>query len=377
MFVTWLHRHPRQTDWALVLFTFATVAAETFRRHGGAAWVPFGVAAALPLLARRRYPLPVLAVGTAATIAAVLIWGAYAPFPAAIALYTVANRCERRPALAAGVVAVAAIGLALWGQAGWERGVIALGRSLPFVVAWVVGESIGIRRRYVEALEERAERLQRERAAEAARAVAEEQARIARELHDVVAHSLSVIVVQAAAAGDVFARRPERVREALRAIEQTGRSALDELRRLVGSVRGEAVPYAPQPGLALLDELAERVRATGLDVLVSVEGSPRPLPAALELSAYRVVQEALTNTLKHANASRAEVLVRYADGELDVEVRDDGRGVQDEPVEERHAGQGLVGMRERLGLLGGSFSAGPAEGGGFSVSARFPTAAPA
>jgi signal transduction histidine kinase len=248
-----------------------------------------------------------------------------------------------------------------------------LGRLLGFAVAWLVGDSIGTRRRYIEALEERAARLEREREAEAARAVAEEQARIARELHDIIAHTVSVMVVQAAAANDVFDSRPDRVRDALRAIEQAGRGALEELRRLLGGVRGDPAAYEPQPGIADLDELLAQIRTAGLDVAVTVEGEPRSLPPAIDLSAYRVIQEALTNTLKHAHATHADVRLSYGDEELDVLVRDDGVGGAASAV--NGSGHGLIGMRERLTLLGGSLSAGPTDRGGYSVSARFPLGA--
>ncbi len=198
--------------------------------------------------------------------------------------------------------------------------------------------------------------------------VAEEQARIARELHDVIAHNVSVMVVQAAAANDVFDTRPEKAREALEAIESTGRSALAELRRLLGVVRGDGAEFAPQPGLDGLDELVAQVRSAGLAVAISVEGAPRPLPAGIDLSAYRVVQEALTNTLKHAHASRADVALRYGEDTLDVEVRDDGSGNGNGGG----SGSGLIGMRERVVAFGGSLSTGPGAGGGFTVSARFP-----
>jgi signal transduction histidine kinase len=246
----------------------------------------------------------------------------------------------------------------------------ALGDIVPFAAAWVFGDSLRTRRAYTRALEERAERLERDRERESARAVAEEQARIARELHDVIAHNLSVMVVQAAAANDVFDSKPERAREALRTIEATGRGALSELRRLLGAVRGDGADFAPQPDLGQLDELIDQVRAAGLHVVLHVEGEARPLPAALELSAYRVVQEALTNTLKHAHASRVDVALRYRDDTLDVEVRDDGSGSGDGHGD----GRGLIGMRERVGVFGGSLDAGPAPGGGFAIAARFPSA---
>src|SRR5262249_2864466 len=347
MVVTWLVRHPRLTDWALALFALATVGGSAVRHGRPTLQIPLAVLACLPLLVRRSHPFAVLAVTTAATMALIAGWDAYNPLPAGIALYTVAERSDRRSSLVAGAVAVAALAVTLSPVVGWSRGYLIIGRLLPFAVAWLIGDSVGTRRRYVAALEERAERLEREREAEAARAVAEEQARIGRELHDVIAHNLSVMVVQAAAADDVFDRRPDRARQALRDIERAGRAALDELRRLLGSVHGDEASFAPQPGLALLDDLAGSVRAAGLDVTGRRPGSPRPFPPAIDLSAYRVVQEALTNTLKHAHASHAEVVVRYLDDELDLEIHDDGVGAAAAPG--NGAGQGLIGMRERLG----------------------------
>jgi signal transduction histidine kinase len=206
----------------------------------------------------------------------------------------------------------------------------------------------------------------------ARRAAGDEQARIARELHDVIAHSVSVIVVQASAADDVFDTRPDLARAALRSIEQAGRDALRELRTLLGGESpGDPDPTHPQPGLARLDELAEPLRLAGLDVVVQREGEAPTLPAGVDLSAYRIVQEALTNTLRHARATRAEVTVRFGPGAVELEVRDDGRGV---PLvaDVNGAGQGLVGMRERAALLGGTLEAGPLPGGGYRVHARLP-----
>jgi signal transduction histidine kinase len=192
------------------------------------------------------------------------------------------------------------------------------------------------------------------------RAIDQEQARIARELHDVIAHGVSVIVVQAAAADDVFDRRPDRAREALRSIDATGRATLDELRKLLAGVR----PH-DRPGLDRLADLVEPLRAAGLRV--DVDREPVPLPAGVDLSAYRIVQEALTNTLRHAHATRAEVLVRNDSGVLDLEVVDDGRGGVG-------VGRGIAGMRERAALLGGTVDAGPLPDGGFRVHARLPLA---
>jgi signal transduction histidine kinase len=197
--------------------------------------------------------------------------------------------------------------------------------------------------------------------------VLDERARIARELHDVVSHNVSVMVVQAAAGDDVFETHPEQAREALRAVEETGRRALGELRKLL-AVSDDGEGAAPQPGLARVDELAARVRSAGLEVALTIEGTPRAVPEALDLSAYRIVQEALTNTLKHAHASRAEVHVRYEPDALEVEVSDDGVG----PSGPTGDGRGLIGMRERVSLFGGELLADARSGGGFQVRARMP-----
>jgi signal transduction histidine kinase len=212
--------------------------------------------------------------------------------------------------------------------------------------------------------------VRRERQEEARRAVAEERARLARELHDVVAHAVSMVVVQAEA-GAAAGGPPERVVEAFDAIADTGRSALAELRRLLGVLRSpdEAAPRLPQPGVGELGPLVESVRRAGLPVDLRVEGEQRPLPAGVDLSAYRIVQEALTNSVKHAGAARAAVLVRYGEQDLQLEVLDDGRGPRPGTAA---AGHGLDGMRERAALLGGDLSAGPGAAGGFSVRARLP-----
>jgi signal transduction histidine kinase len=224
------------------------------------------------------------------------------------------------------------------------------------VGAWALGEAARNRRLAI--------------AEESQRAAGEEQARIARELHDVIAHSVSMIVVQAAAADDVFDERPDQAREALRSIEQAGREAMAELRRLLSAVRPgiESDSTQPQPGLDRLDELADSLRAGGLQVAVRRDGKPTDLPAGLDLSAYRIVQEALTNTLRHARATRAEVTVSYGADALEVEVRDDGRGAAANGT----GGHGLLGMRERAALLGGTLEAGPDRGGGYRVHARLP-----
>ena len=204
------------------------------------------------------------------------------------------------------------------------------------------------------------------------RAVSDERARIARELHDIIAHSVSVIVVQAGAAVDVFDSRPDQARSALRSIEDAGRDALRELRLLLGAVRPDATdsPSPPQPGLAQLEDLIAPLRAAGLEVVVLHEGTRATLPAGVDLSAYRIVQEAMTNTLRHARATVVEVTLRYGRGAIEIDVVDDGGSL---PVRARDtAGYGLLGMRERATVLGGKLEAGPTAHGGFRVHARLP-----
>jgi signal transduction histidine kinase len=318
-------------------------------------------AAALPLLWRRRWPVGVLAVELAVLIAVEL----HPPvgFPAfglLAALYTVASLRPRRVSLAA--AAATALSILPFAELTSWVGATRAGFQLSLcAMAWAVGEVVRLRRAELAALEARA-----------AHAVAEEQARIARELHDVIAHNVSVMVVQAAAADDVFDAHPHRAREALRSIEATGREAMTELRRLIGGVRGpeaEAQAMAPQPGLARLDALAEQVRAAGLPVTVTIEGAPRALPAGVDLSAFRIVQEALTNALRHARATRADVRLRYRPTTVAIEVSDDGVGP---PPGLNGTGHGLVGMRERVALLRGELELGRAPGGGFRVAARLP-----
>ncbi len=244
------------------------------------------------------------------------------------------------------------------------------------VGSWSLGDNVHTRRAYLAQLEERARRLERERAEEARRAVREERARIARELHDVVAHHVGAITVQAAGAEAVVEGDPARARAALRVIRETGRQALGEMRALLavlrsdeeGEMRGER---APQPSMAALDGLIERTHAAGLPVTLEIEGIARPLPELLDVSAYRIVQEALTNALKHAGPARARIAVRYGVDALEVEIRDTGTGPIC-PVDGVGGGRGLVGMRERVALFGGDADIGAAPGGGFVVRARLP-----
>jgi signal transduction histidine kinase len=331
----------------------ATVSVGNAAHHSTPRFaVPIALAGSLALLRRRQYLVPVLAIETA--LAAIFVaYGDFWLVPAvAVAIGTVAASEPRERSLQLTGLSVATLAVAgLIGPHQPAQGLI------PSAILVAVSWSIGDRKQAVD----------REREERSRRAVLAERARIARELHDVISHNVSVMVVQAAAGHDVFDTHPERARSALSAVEETGRRALAELRKLL-DVGEDGDGRSPQPGLARVDELAARVRSAGLEVALTVEGTPRPVPEALDLSAYRIVQEALTNTLKHAHASRAEVHVRYEADALEVEVSDDGVG----PTGSTGDGRGLIGMRERVGLFGGELLAGATATGGFLVRARMP-----
>jgi signal transduction histidine kinase len=324
-------------------------------RHHPALTVPLELVATLPLLLLRRRPLTVLGIVLVTEVIGDLAFHWSNPFPVWISLFTVARYKPRRTSLLAALATLAAVFVSHEVVHPWAD----LAKVLTVLASWVLGDTLRSRRRWLDEEQEQSMK----------RVALDEQARIARELHDVIAHNVSVMVVQAAAANDVFDAHPEKAREALRSIEDTGRSALTELRRLLGVVQTpEADAYAPQPGLGGLDQLVARVRAAGLPVAVHVDGALGDLPTGLDLSAYRIVQEALTNTLKHAGASRAEVGIRRTPTSLELEIVDDGvgNGSSEDP------GRGLIGMQERAGLVGGEVSAGPRAGGGFQVRARLP-----
>jgi signal transduction histidine kinase len=320
-----------RTDVALALVLGVACLQSAFDEQGlkepGWAVIALIELSVLPLAVRRSRPLAVLATTLAAAIAGDVPFDSFLIPGPVIALYTAAARCERGTAIAAAVGTALALLIPAAGAGGVSDAGFAAAMYAVFAAAWALGDNLRTRRAYLLELEARAERLERDREESARRAVAEDQARIARELHDVISHNVSVMVVQAAGA-DVFASRPDRAREALGSIESTGREALVELRRLLDVVspadRDNDSGLAPQPGLARLPELLEQVTAAGLRVELTVAGEPRDLPAGVDLSAYRIVQEALTNTLKHARASRADVTLRYADMSLELEVLDDG-----------------------------------------------------
>jgi signal transduction histidine kinase len=297
-----------------------------------------------------------------------------------IMLYTLAAYRPRRVSLIG--LAVCLVG-SIIGVVAWTSG-LDLYRKLAValvifsataLIAWVLGDSMRYRRAYYAALEERAARLEREADAQAQIAAAAERARIARELHDVIAHHVSVMVVQADGAGYALDGSPERARRALAAISATGRQTLTEMRRLLGLLRsGDArAELTPQPGLGQLRELVEQARAAGMSVSLTQEGAPYPLPEGAELAAYRVVQESLTNTRKHAGvAAVASITLRYDQDGLVVQVSDNGQG---DAAAGDGTGHGLAGMRERVEMYGGTVIAGPLpQGGGYRVTARIPAA---
>jgi signal transduction histidine kinase len=241
---------------------------------------------------------------------------------------------------------------------------------VEFGISWLAGYILRERAEQAEAAEERALHAERERESAARVAVAEERARIARELHDIVAHAVSVMVLQIGAIRHKLPQTQEDDKDALTGVERTGRAALAEMRRLLGAMRhdGQDIEWTPQPGLDGLDSLVEEVGRAGLPVRVHLDGDRFPLPRAVDLSAYRIVQEGLTNALKHAQASHADVTVRYGSNELQLEIRDDGRGA----TSTDGLGHGLVGIRERVKIYGGEMNAGTASGGGFVLSTRLP-----
>ena len=241
---------------------------------------------------------------------------------------------------------------------------------VDFAVAWVAGLAVRARAEQAEVAESHATQAEKERDAATRVAVAEERARIARELHDIVAHAVSVMVLQVGAVRHQLPDAMAEDRDALRSVEQAGRGALAEMRRLLSVMRrdGDGVELAPQPGLDGLDSLIKEIGRAGLLVELHLDGERFPLPPGIDLSAYRIVQEGLTNALKHARASHAEVTVRYAPDEVGIEVRDDGTGA----TPSDGYGHGLIGIRERVRLYGGEMTAGTTNGGGFTLSTRLP-----
>jgi signal transduction histidine kinase len=326
--------------------------------------VGLGVAAAR----RSRDPLPLLGLIFVFSVAALAMPIFAQPTNSGVfvflllAVYSAAAHTSGRRTLLAGAMTV---GIFVTAFVISDTGITAdamVFYSIVFVGPWVAGRAVRQRR-----LNERELQLEVGRAAAA---IVEERARIARELHDVVAHAISVMVIQARGGRRVFESEPADAREAFAVIESTGQQALDEMRRLVGMLRSgeETLPLAPQPSLKELGTLVEQVRAAGLPVQLAVEGEPRDLPPGVDLSAFRIVQEALTNALTHAGPARARVVLRYLADELELEISDDGPGTGDDVG----SGYGLVGMRERVSVYGGELQAGRQPGGGYALRVRLP-----
>ncbi len=393
-------RHPMAAD-AVVALVFAAAALlsvyanfEAARRFdplfdppGTVAIVIGMLAVAVPLAWRRRFPLlATIAVIVAFSLGRIVldpvepyitVWACW------LALYSAAAHGRPRwrtlvLGIAVGVIAAEVVrelfflgpdlkGLVL------TRSFLVAYNVVVLVFPWVLGAAIRSLRERERELAERAAELQREREENARRAVFEERVRIARELHDVVAHHVSVMGVQAGAARRVMDRQPERATEALSSIETSSRQAVVELHRLLGFLRraGDADEFGPQPGLAQLEDLIAQMVKGALTVDLVVEGDARPLPPTLDVSAYRIIQEALTNSLKHSGALTTAVRVRYRPASLEIEVLDDGRDGPGQPIV-GVGGHGLIGMRERASLHGGTLSAGPRPEGGFVVHATFP-----
>jgi signal transduction histidine kinase len=334
------------------------------------------VVAGSALALRRSAPLAVLATALAATVAIVALGDDPSGATVLIALYTTAALCELRvsvAALAATAATAATLSALTVDAPGREASatsgaIIAAGLSVGI---WALGAYAQTRRRYVRELQERAATAEREREQLARIAVHEERASIARELHDIVAHSVSVMLVGVRGARDVLRSAPETAEETLARVERSGEQSLAELRRILALLREpeQTAESHPQPSLAELNELVASYRAAGLPVRLEMIGEPLPLPGGVELSVYRIVQEALTNTLKHADPSNVTVTLAFRDARLELEVADDGT-----PTTPGSAttGQGIIGMRERVALLGGELQTGPREGGGFRVAAQLP-----
>jgi signal transduction histidine kinase len=338
--------------------------------------IPTVAVLVLPLFARRRFPFAAPAAYWLLAIAISFGDGLLLAFIGSLGVVGLASAFllgNLRSPLKAGVgliIVLAGIVIVVYNIPGPQTVGDFVFIPLRFVVAWVAGYALRERAEQAEAAEERASRAEREREAAARVAVAEERARIARELHDIVAHAVSVMVLQVGAVRHKLPDSLAEDRDALRGVERAGRTALAEMRRLLAAMRreGDEAELVPQPGLDGLNSLLDDIGRAGLPVQLHVDGQPVALPRGIDLSAYRIVQEGLTNALKHAHASDADVSVRYRPDELEIEVRDNGHG----SVTNDGLGHGLIGVRERVKIYGGRMSAGTAVDGGFVLSTRLP-----
>ena len=321
----------------------------------------------LPLFARRRFPFAAPAGYWVVAAAVTFVDGQLIPFVGSLGVvglataFLLGNLRDPWKADAGLVIVLVGIVIVVYNIPGAQSASDLVFIPLRFVVAWIAGYALRERAEQAEAAEERAAHAERERESTARVAVAEERARIARELHDIVAHAVSVMVLQVGAVRHKLPDALAEDRDALKGVERAGRTALAEMRRLLAAMRreGDEAELVPQPGLDGLDALVDEISRAGLPVELHVDGTPYPLPRGLDLSAYRIVQEGLTNALRHAHARDAEVTVRYRPDELEIEVRDDGRGTGASDG----LGHGLIGVRERVKLYGGRMSAGATDAG--------------
>jgi signal transduction histidine kinase len=360
-------------------FTLPVLAGVASRIGSPPAVTAFGILAAAPLIVRRRWPLASVALVTVVYVAAALAGVRFTPFVSnggpnlAIAVFTAADRCARRRSLTAAIAAAAVtwvvlpLGISL--HPGQDQDALQL---LAVIPAWVAGDMVRVRRGYRQRLEQES----RHRAADReARARAEERLRLSRDVHDVVSHSLSTIAVRSGVARLLIDEQPEEARSALAAIESASRSALDELRQILRRTRDPAAAAeTATPALGDLPALISALRRSGLDIRYQSAGPVRPYGTALELSGYRIAQEALTNVMKHAPGARALVSLEHGPEQLTITVADDGPGPSHRAG--GPGGFGLTGMRERVAMLGGTLSAGARPEGGFAVVARLPAGPP-
>ena len=329
----------------------------------------------LPLLARRRFPFAapacvwLIAAALSFLDGRLVVFTVTASVAGMAASFLLGNLRDLTQARIGLAVVLAGSAIVIYNNPDHAAGELVFVPVL-FAIGWLAGFALRERAAQAEAAEERAVHAERERESAARIAVAEERARIARELHDIVAHSVSVMVLQVGAVRHRLPKTLEEDRDALTGVERAGRAALAEMRQLLGAMRedGQEADLTPQPGLDDLDSLLEEVGRAGLPVRLHVDGESFPLPRAIDLSAYRIVQEGLTNALKHARASRADVVVRYRADEVELEIRDDGQGVSTTDG----LGHGLVGVRERVKIYGGEMTTGTAPDGGFVLSTRLP-----
>ena len=375
---------PLLIDGITALVVFALMADQLITRHLLSGQHPttvltwlLAVLSVAPILTHRRFPRASVAVCLSAV--AIYAAGHYVAYPGIaifVLTFDIALHSDERVAVPTLFASAVVLGVAVDLQPA-KVAVLAtyLASEICVGLAWLAGWNLRRRRARWAELRARAERLEREREEEARRAVTEERLRIARELHDVIAHSMSVIAVQSAVGNHVIDTQPAEARQALAAIEATSRSALTEMRRLLGVLRQEGEPrgsLAPAPGLADLASLVSQVRDAGLQVWINVDGQRGPVPPGIDLSAYRIIQEALTNVLKHAAVSSANVTISYRPDSVTVEVTDSGPpGLSGKTG----SGHGIIGMRERVAVFGGEFAAGPGADGSFRVRACFPITA--